>query len=60
MEKLPVNNPNTVLCVDCQALLDENRALKDEVRKLRASLEEPEELQRAIREGDVDALVMPI
>ena len=49
MEKLPVNNPNPVLCVDCQALLDENRALKDEMQKLRARLEEPEELQRAIR-----------
>ena len=67
MEKLPVNNPNPVLCVDCQALLDENHALKDEIRalndevqKLRARLEEPEELQRAISEGDLDALVLPV
>jgi hypothetical protein len=52
--------------VHCQALLDEiralkdeNRALKDEVQSLRARLEEPEELQRAICEGDLDALVMP-
>ena len=67
MEKLPVNDPNPVLCVDCQALLNENHALKDEIRalndevqKLRARLEEPEELQRAIREGDLDGLVMPV
>ncbi len=60
MEKPPENNPNTLLNVDYQALLDENRALKDEMQKLRARLEEPEELQRAIREGDIDALVMPI
>ena len=74
MEKLPVNNPNPVLCVDCQALLDENRALKDEnhvlkdenqalqdeVQKLRERLEESEELKRAISEGDLDALVMPV
>ena len=60
---IPENNPNPVLSADCQALLDENRALKDEnhvlkdenqalqdeVQKLRARLEEPEELQRAIR-----------
>ena len=43
-----------------QALLDENNALKDEIQSLRARLEEPEELQRAIREGDLDALVMPV
>ena len=60
MAQSPENNPNPLLNVDCQALLDENRALKDEVQKLRARLEEPEELQRAIREGDVDAFVMPI
>ena len=60
MEKLPVDNPNSVLCVDCQALLDENRALKDEIQKLRARLEEPEKLKRAISEGDLDALVMPV
>jgi PAS domain S-box-containing protein len=67
MDKLPVDNPNPLLNVDCQALLDENRALKDEnqalqdeVQKLRERLEEPEELQRAISEGDVDALVMPV
>ena len=29
-------------------------------RSLRARLEEPEELQRAISEGDLDALVMPV
>ena len=33
MEQFPANNPNPVLSVDCQALLDENRALKDEVQK---------------------------
>jgi PAS domain S-box-containing protein len=33
---------------------------KDEIQSLRVRLEEPEELQRAIREGDVDALVMPV
>jgi PAS domain S-box-containing protein len=33
---------------------------KDEIQSLKARLEEPEELQRAIREGDVDALVMPV
>ncbi len=66
MEKLPVNNPDPVLNADFQALLDENRALKDEnqalqdeMQKLRERLEEPEELQRAISEGDLDALVMP-
>jgi PAS domain S-box-containing protein len=66
MGKLPANNPNPVLCVDCQALFDENRALKDpnqalqdEVQKLKARLEEPEELQRAICEGDIDTSVMP-
>ena len=42
-----------------QALLDENRALKDEMQSLRARLEEAEELKRAISEGDLDALVMP-
>ena len=46
--------------MDCQALLDENRALKDEIQSLRARLEEPEELQRAISEGDLYALVMPV
>jgi PAS domain S-box-containing protein len=60
MAQSPENNPNPILNVDCQALLDENHALKAEVQKLRARLEEPEELQRAIREGDVDALVMPV
>jgi hypothetical protein len=38
------------------ALLDEN---KDEVHNLRVRLEEAEELQRAITEGDLDALVFP-
>jgi PAS domain S-box-containing protein len=42
-----------------QDLLDENRALKDEVQSLRARLEEAEELKRAISEGDLDALVIP-
>jgi PAS domain-containing protein len=67
MAQFPENNPNPLLNVDCQALLDENRALKDEnqalqdaVQKLRERLEEPEELQRAISEGDLDALVMPV
>ena len=60
MAQSPENNPNPVLNVDCQALLDENRVLKDEIQKLRARLEEPEELQRAISEGDLDALVMPV
>ena len=60
MAQSPENNPNPVLSADCQALLDENRALKDEIEKLRARLEEPEELQRAIREGDLDGLVMPV
>ena len=66
MAQSPENNPDPVLN-DCQALLDENRALKnensalqDEVQKLRARLEEPEELQRAISEGDLDALVMSV
>jgi len=30
------------------------------VQKLRAHLEEPEELKRAISEGDLDALVIPV
>ncbi len=66
MAQSPENNPDPALSVDCQVLLDENRALKDEIRalndevqKLRTRLEEPEELQRAIGEGDLDALVMP-
>ena len=42
-----------------QALLDENRDLKDELQSLRARLEEAEELKRAISEGDLDALVIP-
>ena len=46
--------------IPCQALLDENHALQDEIQSLRARLEEPEELQRAISEGDLDALVMPV
>jgi PAS domain-containing protein len=67
MAQSPENNPNPVFNVDCQTLLDENRSLKDEnqalqdeVQKLRERLEEPEELQRAISEGDLDALVMPV
>ncbi len=44
----------------CQVLLDENHALRDEIQRLRACLEEPEELRRAISEGDLDALVMPV
>ena len=58
MAQSPENDQNPLLNVDCQALFDENRALKDE-QKLRSRLEEPEELQRAISEGDLDALVMP-
>ncbi|HET8686219.1 MAG TPA: PAS domain S-box protein, partial [Methanosarcina sp.] len=42
-----------------QALLFENQALKDEIKNLRARLEETEELKRAISEGDLDALVIP-
>ena len=34
------------------------RVLQDEVQKLRERLEEPEELQRAVSEGDLDALIM--
>jgi PAS domain S-box-containing protein len=41
-----------------QALLDENRALKDEIQSLRVRLGNAEELKRAIREGDLDALVI--
>ena len=41
------------------ALLDENRALKDQVQNLKARLEDAEELKRAIAEGDLDALVFP-
>ncbi len=36
------------------------RVLQNEVQNLRARLEEPEELQRAISRGDLDALVMPV
>ena len=43
-----------------QALLNENHTLKNEIQNLRARLEEPEELQRAISEGDLDGLVMPV
>ena len=42
-----------------QALLDENSDLKDELQSLRTRLEEAEELKRTIREGDLDALVIP-
>lgn len=42
-----------------QALLDENHALKNEMRRLITRLEEAEELKRAISEGDLDALVIP-
>ena len=45
--------------ISYQALLDENRDLKDELQSLRALLEEAEELKRAISEGDLDALVIP-
>jgi PAS domain S-box-containing protein len=40
-------------------LIDENHTLKDEIRSLRARLEEAEELKRAMSEGDLDALVIP-
>jgi PAS domain S-box-containing protein len=43
-----------------KGLEKKNRVLQDEIQSLRARLEEPEELQRAIREGDLDALVMPV
>ena len=42
-----------------EALLDENRALQDEVQNLKARLAESEELRRTISEGDLDALVIP-
>jgi regulator of replication initiation timing len=42
-----------------KVLLEENRALKDEVQNLRLRLEEAEELKRAISEGDLDVLVFP-
>jgi PAS domain S-box-containing protein len=42
-----------------QAYLDEIQALKDENQSLRERLAESEELQRAISEGDLDALVIP-
>ncbi|WP_410509924.1 histidine kinase dimerization/phosphoacceptor domain -containing protein [Methanosarcina hadiensis] len=42
-----------------EALLDENQTLRDEVKSLKAHLEEAEELKRAISEGDLDALVVP-
>lgn len=41
-----------------QALLDENHALRVEIKNLRARLAEAEELSRAISEGDLDALVI--
>ncbi len=44
---------------DQKELEEENHALKDEIQSLIARLEEPEELRRAILEGDLDALVMP-
>jgi PAS domain S-box-containing protein len=59
MEKTPKNNPHTSPNVDYQTLLDENSALRKEVHSLKARFEEPEELKRAISEGDIDALVMP-
>jgi PAS domain S-box-containing protein len=45
--------------VSYQALLDENKALQEEVKNLKACLEEADELRRAISEGDLDALVIP-
>ena len=45
--------------ISYEALLDENRALKDEMQSLKARLAEAEELRRAISEGDLDALVIP-
>jgi len=38
-----------------QALLDENRALKDEIQNLRALLDEADELRRAISEGELES-----
>ena len=45
---------------DQKELEEKFHVLQDEVQNLRARLEEPEELQRAISEGDLDALVMPV
>ena len=59
--------------IPCQALLNENHALKEanhalkddidalqaEIHNLRSRLDEAEELRRAISEGDLDALVLP-
>ncbi len=60
-KKLEEKYRNTVKkYIPYQALVDENSILKDEVQKLRTRLEEPEELKRAISEGDLDALVMPL
>jgi PAS domain S-box-containing protein len=41
-----------------QMLINKNHALEDEIKNLRARLAEAEELQRAISEGDLDALVI--
>jgi PAS domain-containing protein len=42
-----------------KVLLEENRALKDQVQNLKARLEDAEELKSALKEGDLDALVFP-
>ncbi len=44
--------------ISYQTLLDENRALQNEVQSLKTRLEEAEELKRAISEGDLDALII--
>ncbi|MGB9927034.1 MAG: PAS domain S-box protein [Methanosarcina sp.] len=45
--------------VSYQALLDINSALQAEIQELKVRLAEAEELSRAIKEGDLDALVIP-
>ena len=45
---------------DQKELEEKLRVLQDEVQYLKVCLEEPEELQLAVREGDMDALVMPV
>ena len=43
---------------DVAALRDENARLRQELRALRDSLREPEEIVRAIRGGEVDAVMV--
>jgi PAS domain S-box-containing protein len=44
--------------MDAQSLREENDRLRAVIRELRARLEEPEDIVRAIRHGEVDALVI--